>query len=172
MDEIMDSPSNGEEVTPDATETTSPTDGTIAGKDMEEGVWIAHDDREPRQWGDPVPGYHDDDYKIRAYEGIDRPRPKNHTDVKLLSVFEVQAQLRLTYRGTLAWIRTNVTPLGGTVRVGRRVLVHTWALNDALMTKRWRPSRHKKDGTLSSSPSRYTTKGTSRAKSPGTSTKK
>lgn len=111
MEGITDCPSNGEEVTPEQTETTSPTDGEVAGKH----------------------GFHDDDYLVRPFGQL----PLNNAPVKLYSAFEVQAEIRLTYNGTLLWIRKHVTPLGGTVRIGNRILVHGWALNEALKKLTW-----------------------------------
>jgi len=65
------------------------------------------------------------------------PPFKDHSDVKLYSVIEVQALLRLTRRGTLKFIRDNITPIGGTVRVGNKLFVHVWALNYALKQRVW-----------------------------------
>jgi hypothetical protein len=65
------------------------------------------------------------------------PPYKDHSDVKLYSVIEVQACICLTYRGTLKFIRDNITPIGGTVRVGNRLFVHVWALNYALEQRVW-----------------------------------
>ncbi len=65
------------------------------------------------------------------------PPFKDHSDVKLYSVIEVQALLRLTRRGTLKFIRDHITPIGGTVRVGNKLFVHVWALNYALKQRVW-----------------------------------
>ncbi len=112
MDTTTGSPSNGEDTTEEATETTSATAGTDAGD-------------------------------LGVAKG---PVGRNHTPVNLYDVTEVQALIRLTRKGTLNWIRKNVTPLGGTTWVGNRILTHAWALNAALDAKRHQPSRHKKGG--------------------------
>ncbi len=65
------------------------------------------------------------------------PPFKDHSDVKLHSVIEIQAMLRLTYRGTLKFIRDHITSIGGTVRVGNQLFVHVWALNYALKQRVW-----------------------------------
>ncbi len=65
------------------------------------------------------------------------PPYKDNSDVNLYSVIEVQGRIRLTYRGTLKFIRDNITPIGGTVRVGNQLFVHVWALNYALEQRVW-----------------------------------
>ncbi len=65
------------------------------------------------------------------------PPYKDHSDVNLYRVIEVQGRIRLTYRGTLKFIRDNITPIGGTVRVGNQLFVHVWALNYALDQRVW-----------------------------------
>ncbi len=65
------------------------------------------------------------------------PPYKDNSNVNLYSVIEVQGRIRLTYRGTLKFIRDNITPIGGTVRVGNRLLVHVWAFNYALEQRVW-----------------------------------
>jgi len=65
------------------------------------------------------------------------PPYKDKPDVNLYSVIEVQGRIRLTYRGTLKFIRDNITPIGGTVRVGNQLFVHVWALNYALEQRVW-----------------------------------
>ncbi len=65
------------------------------------------------------------------------PPYKDHSDVNLYSVIEVQGRIRLTYRGTLKFIRDYITPIGGTARVGNRLLVPVWALNYALKQRVW-----------------------------------
>ena len=62
---------------------------------------------------------------------------KDQTPIELYTVIEVQAMLRLTKRGTYEWIRQNVRPIGGLVRLGKRILIHKWALNAALKQKTW-----------------------------------
>ncbi len=68
---------------------------------------------------------------------------KDHSSIKLLSAYEVQAEIRLTYKGTLAWIRKHITPIGGTVRIGNRILVHQWAMNEVLQKLMWKGPRKK-----------------------------
>jgi hypothetical protein len=65
------------------------------------------------------------------------PPYKDNSDVNLYSVIEVQGRIRLTYRGTLKFIRDHITSIGGTVRVGNRLLVHVWAFNYALEQRVW-----------------------------------
>ncbi len=65
------------------------------------------------------------------------PPYKDNSDVNLYSVIEVQGRIRLTYRGTLKFIRDNITPIGGTVRVGNQLFVHVWAFNYALKQRVW-----------------------------------
>ncbi len=65
------------------------------------------------------------------------PPYKDNSDVNLYRVIEVQGRIRLTYRGTLKFIRDYITPIGGTVRVGNKLLVHVWALNYALEQRVW-----------------------------------
>jgi len=110
------------------------TNSATAGKDVGE-QWDQQIVRKGA--GEPTIVYRDD---VRVDTG------RNHARVDLYDVTEVQALIRLTRKGTINWIRTNVTPLGGTTWVGNRILVHAWALNAALDAKRHQPSRHKKGG--------------------------
>ncbi len=72
-----------------------------------------------------------------ALLNIYAPPYKDNSDVNLYSVIEVQGRIRLTYRGTLKFIRDNITPIGGTVRVRNQLFVHVWALNYALDQRVW-----------------------------------
>ena len=70
MDRMLDHPSNGEEATPVATETTSPTDGEADGKaDPISGPLV----------GEGLPfyhsGYHDDDHIVKEC-----PEPSSPTE--------------------------------------------------------------------------------------------
>ena len=57
---------------------------------------------------------------------------KDHTPPRLYDAKECQALLRQSHGRTLKFIREEIIPLGGCVRVGNRYLVHAWALNIAL----------------------------------------
>jgi len=58
----------------------------------------------------------------------------------LLSVFDLAGIFHMRPRATRKWIRQHITPRGGTVRLGNRIMVHTWALNEALDAHIWKPA--------------------------------
>ena len=57
---------------------------------------------------------------------------KDNTPPRMYDVRECQALLRISRGRALKFIREEIIPLGGCVRVGNRYLVHAWALNHAL----------------------------------------
>ena len=68
---------------------------------------------------------------------------KDHTPPRMYDAKECQALLRISHGRALKFIREEIIPLGGCVRVGNRYLVHAWALNHALSlrTIQTRPRR-------------------------------
>ena len=125
MDTTTVSPSNGEDQADETTETTSATAGTDVGKtttfkvDDSGTIHTVDDTYEP--------------VEIR----VDDTQYKDQTSIDLYTVIEVQAMLRLTRRGVYQWIRTHIRPIGGIVRVGKRNLIHKWALNAVLKQMTW-----------------------------------
>ena len=61
---------------------------------------------------------------------------RDDTTPNLLTIQEVGALIRLRYPAARKWVRNHVTPIGGTVRVGNKLLVHAWALNEVLDQKK------------------------------------
>ena len=66
--------------------------------------------------------------------------PKDHTPPRLYDVKECQALLRMSHGRTLKFIREEIIPTGGCVRLGNRYLVHAWAINYALSQRTLPPT--------------------------------
>ena len=65
---------------------------------------------------------------------------KDHTPPRLYDVKECQALLRMSHGRTLKFIREEIIPTGGCVRLGNRYLVHAWAINYALSQRTLPPT--------------------------------
>jgi len=82
----------------------------------------------PWEWQYPEP--------VQNLAFLDPPIVKDHSPVKTYDVRECQLILHLSKGKTLQFIRNYILPIPGAVAlVGRKYLVHQWALNHALQLR-------------------------------------